>query len=203
MMFRYRGAAATFVFAFCVSVFSSARADTPGDAVDFVSTRGDQMLTILDQPSGVERRTEFGDWLDEVFDLETLASLALGPYRQSATPEQLDAYKQAFADYIVVTYEARFDAFTGYSFEVGQARPANNNDVVVRTSVIDPAGQPVLVDFRVRDRDGKLQVIDVSVEGLSMLKTQRDEFSAVIQRKGIDGLVASLNQRVADVVAQD
>lgn len=203
MMFRFRAAAATFVLALCVGVFSSVRADSSGDAVAFVSTHGDEMIAILDKPHGVERREEFGTWLNDVFDLETLASLALGPYKQSATPEQLEAYRHAFADYIVVTYEARFDAFSGYTFEVGQARPSNNNDVVVRTSVIDPAGQPVLVDFRVRDGGDKLQVIDVAVEGLSMLKTQRDEFSAVIQRQGIDGLVASLNQRVADVVAQD
>ena len=203
MMFRFPGAAATFGLAFCLAVFSSARADTSGEAAEFVSTHGDEMLAILDKPSGVERREEFGHWLNDVFDLETLASLALGPYKQSATPEQLDAYRQAFADYIVVTYEARFDAFTGYTFEVGQARPANNNDVVVRTSVIDPAGKPVLVDFRVRDESGKLQVIDVAVEGLSMLKTQRDEFSSVIQRNGLDGLVASLNQHVANVIARD
>jgi phospholipid transport system substrate-binding protein len=161
------------------------------------------MLDILDHPGGAERRAEFGRWLDDVFDLETMAILTLGPYRQGASPEQLEAYRRAFADYVVVTYEERFDTFTGYTFEVGQARPTNNNDIVVRTSVIDPSGNPLMVDFRVRDTGTEMQVIDVAVEGLSMLKTQRDEFSSVIQRNGLDALVAMLNQRVAAVVARD
>lgn len=175
------------------------RADASADATAFVTERGDEMLEILGEPAGTERRDEFGRWLDEVFDLDTLAILALGPYGQGANEEQLAAYREAFADYIVVTYEARFDTFSGYSFQVGQARPMNNQDIVVRTSVVDPAGTPTVVDFRIRSSDRGFQVIDVAVEGLSMLKTQRDEFAAVVQRSGLDGLIASLNQRTAAV----
>lgn len=179
-----------------------ARADITDNARAFVSENGDEMLGILDKPAGKQRREDFHDWLRDTFDLETLASLALGPYRQGATPEQIAAYNEAFADYIVVTYEARFDTFTGYSFKVGQARPMNNDDVAVRTAISDPSGNPVAVDFRVRQGDGGLQVIDVAVEGLSMLKTQRDEFSSVIQRNGLDGLIASLKQRTQQVTGQ-
>jgi phospholipid transport system substrate-binding protein len=179
-----------------------ADADLPADAQAFVSTNGEEMLAILGEPSGAQRRDDFHTWLREVFDLDVLASLALGPYRQSATPEQLAAYNEAFASYIVVTYEARFDAFAGYTFQVGQAKPMNNDDVAVRTSVIDPAGKPVAVDFRVRRSGNDFKVVDVAVEGLSMLKTQRDEFSAVIQREGLDGLIASLQQRSQVIAGQ-
>jgi phospholipid transport system substrate-binding protein len=179
-----------------------ARADLTDDARNFVARNGDTMLTILDKPAGEKRREVFHAWLRETFDLETLASLALGPYRQGATPEQLAAYSEAFADYIVVTYEARFDSFTSYGFQVGQARPMNNNDIAVRTAVSDPSGKTVAVDFRVREGDRGLQVIDVAVEGLSMLKTQRDEFSSVIQRNGLDGLIANLKQYTEQVTSQ-
>ena len=193
-----RAACAAFVL-FLLGLPDAARADNSTEAVAFVTEHGDEMLSILDAPRGPARRDEFGRWLDDVFDLETLASLALGPYGQGASEAQLAAYRQAFANYIIVTYEARFDAFSGYSFQVGQARPLNNQDVVVRTSVVDPAGTPTVVDFRVRPNGSDYQVIDVAVEGLSMLKTQRDEFAAVIQRNGLDGLVASLNERTASV----
>jgi phospholipid transport system substrate-binding protein len=65
-------------------------------------------------------------------------------------------------------------------------------------SRVTGAGQPALkVDWRVRERgDGNLVAIDVIVEGISMIVTQRSEFSAVIERRGMDGLLAELRQRV-------
>ena len=171
-----------------------AAADATEDAEAFVALNGDRMIAILDEPAGSERNQHFYDWLREVFALEKIAELALGPYRQSATPEQLAQYNEAFANYIVTTYLARFDTFTGYVFKVGQGQPLNNNNVAVRTTITDQSGKPYLVDFRVRSANGSFQVLDVVVEGLSMFKTQRDEFSSVIQRSGLDGLITSLQQ---------
>jgi phospholipid transport system substrate-binding protein len=178
-----------------------ARADLAGDAGAFISSHGKQLLDILGEAAGEGRRNDFRAWLDQSFDLQTIAKLALGPYRSTATPDQLSAYEQAFADYIVVTYEARFNAFSGYSFSVGQSRQVNDADAVVRATVTDPSGKPTALDFRVRNNGGKLQVLDVAVEGISMLKTQRDEFASVIQQSGIDGLTKALKDRTAQVEA--
>jgi len=175
-------------------VSAPVRADVAEEAQTFVATNGDRMIAILDEPAGSERSNHFYNWLREVFAFDKLAELALGPYRQSATDQQLADYDKAFADYIATTYLTRFDAFTGYAFQVGQAKPMNNNDVAVRTTITDQSGKAIVVDFRVRPTDGSFKVIDVVVEGLSMLKTQRDEFSSVIQRNGLDGLISSLQE---------
>jgi phospholipid transport system substrate-binding protein len=56
---------------------------------------------------------------------------------------------------------------------------------------------PLKVDWRIRERgDGDLVAIDVIIEGISLVVTQRSEFSAVIERSGMDGLLAELRQRV-------
>jgi phospholipid transport system substrate-binding protein len=170
------------------------------DASVFVDSHGTELIEILDLPRGLERRDQFQTWLSKTFKLEALASLALGPYLGTATPEQSAAYEEAFSRYIVVTYESRFDTFSGYNFAVTRARPMGDSDAIVRTNISGPDGSNYVVDFRVEQYDdGSFQVIDVAVEGLSMLKTQRDEFSAVIQRNGIDGLISSLNERTAQV----
>lgn len=172
------------------------------DASVFVGDHGTELIEILDLPQGPDRRDQFQTWLDATFNLEALANLALGPYLGTATDHQMRAYEEAFARYIVVTYEARFDTFSGYNFNVMRARPMGDNDAIVRTNINGPDGNSYVVDFRVElYEDGTFQVIDVAVEGLSMLKTQRDEFSAVIQRDGIDGLIESLNERTALVEA--
>ena len=168
------------------------------DASVFVDSHGSELIEILDQPQGQGRRDHFQTWLTDTFNLEALANLALGPYLGTATDDQMTAYEEAFARYIVVTYEARFDTFSGYDFSVVRARPMGDDDAIVRTNIAGPDGNSYVVDFRVElYEDATFQVIDVAVEGLSMLKTQRDEFSAVIQRDGIDGLITSLNERTA------
>ncbi|MDG2480857.1 MAG: ABC transporter substrate-binding protein, partial [Alphaproteobacteria bacterium] len=113
-------------------------------------------------------------------------------------------YEEAFSRYIVVTYEARFDTFSGYDFAVVRARPMDDDNAIVRTSISGDDGSNYVVDFRVELYEyGTFKVIDVAVEGLSMLKTQRDEFSAVIQRNGIDGLIVSLDERTSVVEASN
>jgi len=179
-----------------------AQADIEDDASTFVEDRGETLLDIMALPAGQDRRGEFETWLTDAFNLPKLAGLALGPYQNVVTGEQLEAYDAAFSEYIVVTYEARFDTFTGYDFSVQRTRPMNDDEAVVRTNIAGPGGELYIVDFRVQENDdGRLQVIDIAVEGLSMLKTQRDEFGAVIQRDGVDGLIESLRERSEFVAA--
>jgi phospholipid transport system substrate-binding protein len=181
---------------------SAASADPVADAEAFVESQGNELLNILAMPAGNGRRDAFRVWVDGAFDLPLVGQLALVPYLQQATPEQLNAYLQAFNDYIVVTYEARFDTFSGYDLKILRGRPAGSKDSVVQT-VVFLGNDSISVDFRVRHvNDSDLDVIDVTVEGLSMLKTQREEFSSVIQRSGLDGLIDGLRQRTNDIEAQ-
>ena len=172
------------------------------EAADFVADRGGLLVEILDLPHGGDRRERFAAWLVESFDLDVMARLALGPYRKLATEEQIDAFRASFSDFIVAAFEARFDAFAGYGFEVARARPLGDDAAVVRADIVAPEGGDRVADFRVRrDGDGRLRIVDVAVEGLSMLKTQRDEFGAVVRRDGFDGLIESLNARAGELVA--
>jgi phospholipid transport system substrate-binding protein len=62
---------------------------------------------------------------------------------------------------------------------------------------MDNGQAPLQVDWRLRAQDdGRLVVIDVIVAGVSLIVTQRSEFSTVIERQGFDGLLAELRQRV-------
>jgi len=181
---------------------SIAAADPVADAEAFVETQGQELLQILAMPPGSDRRDAFRMWIDEAFNLPLVAKLALGPYLQQATPEQLNAYLEAFNEYIVVTYEARFDTFRGYDMKVLRGRPAGSKDSVVQTVVVLGSDQ-MSVDFRVRQEDpSDLDVIDVTVEGLSMLRTQQEEFASVIQRSGLDGLIDGLRKRASEIGAQ-
>jgi phospholipid transport system substrate-binding protein len=70
---------------------------------------------------------------------------------------------------------------------------------LVRSRIVRPNGPPVELDWRLRAGANAYRIVDLTVEGVSMAVTQRQDFSAVIARAGIDGLLAALRMR-ADLV---
>ena len=66
-------------------------------------------------------------------------------------------------------------------------------DALVVTEISRPSGPPLVAGWRIRDiGDGKMQILDVIVEGTSMLVTQRNEFASVVKSKGVGGLIEML-----------
>ncbi len=73
-----------------------------------------------------------------------------------------------------------------------------SGDVIVSSEITRASDKPVQVNWRVRERDGRAQIVDVYVEGVSMGQTQRSEFASVIQSKGgsVGGLIEEMRRRV-------
>ena len=84
----------------------------------------------------------------------------------------------------------------GRLFQVVASRPVGNLDILVQSRVLPSGSQPLRVDWRLRERPDGPVVIDLIIEGISLLVTQRSEFAAVLERNGVDGLLTELNARV-------
>src|SRR3546814_20894405 len=99
---------------------------------------------------------------------------------------------------VLTTYTSRFSEFEGSTFQVGQARAISDRDVLVSSVLTRPGAPPLNIDWRVRERQDGFQIIDVSVEGVSLAVTQRNEFGSVIQRNGgrFDALLQALRAQV-------
>ncbi|MCY4608058.1 MAG: ABC transporter substrate-binding protein [bacterium] len=169
------------------------------EATDFVAQRAERLLDIMNRPPGSERRDSFARWIASTVDHDGMANRALGRYLEVATDAELRAYTDAFHNYIIVTYERRLATFSGYKLKVERSRALNESDIVVRTTIGSPDGARTIVDFRVsNDNGGQWRLTDFAIEGLSMVKTLRDEFAGVIRRDGIDGLTALIESNVSE-----
>ncbi len=169
------------------------------EATDFVAQGAERLLAIMTLPPGPERRDSFARWIASTVDHDVMANRALGRYLDVATDAELQAYTVAFHNYIIVTYERRLETFSGYSLKVERSRALNDNDVVVRTTIRAPDGGRTIVDFRLGNDNGdQWRLTDFAIEGLSMVKTLRDEFAGVIRRDGIEGLTALIESNVAE-----
>jgi phospholipid transport system substrate-binding protein len=179
---------------FAVAAFalplSSARADSEG-AGKFVQGLGDKAIaTLANKNLSSEQASQiFRDMLHNSFDLDLLGKFALGPNNwRSATPEQKQQYLKLFERLVVQVYSDRFKLYTGEKFKVTSSKSEDDRDTYVTSDILrlDAGAAATQVDWRIRNKGGRYQVIDVIVEGVSMSVTQRSEFSAVIQKNGGD-----------------
>lgn len=139
--------------------------------------------------------------LDRRFDLPFMAQLAVGPSWGSMTAAQQKEITDAFGRYLAAVYADRFDSYSGEKFEVQGERPYGAN-VIVDTRIVKSDGEPVAINYLMRNDKGAWRVADIYLDGtISQMATQRAEFHSILSRKGIEGLIGALNQKADRLLA--
>ena len=134
---------------------------------------------------------EFEAIFEDYGDSDVIGQLVLGPDGRTASSQQKAAFAKAFKIYISHKYGRRFREFIGGRIEVVDARAVKTFYEV--TTVVQLAGQaPFEVEFVVADRSGLF--IDMKIEGISLVKAERAEVGAMLdKRRGdLDRLIADL-----------
>jgi len=179
-------------------VTGSAGADPARTPTDFVSDLGDRLLTELkrDLPRD-ELQGRLQELFTEAFDVPVVAKFVLGRHWKAATESQQHEYLGLFGRYVGGIYATQFSDYSGETFEIRAQTQLSGGDVLVRLDIIRPDGPPLPVDFRVRREQETLRIVDVAVEGLSLIVTKRDEFGSLVQREGMEGLLEALRRTSA------
>lgn len=181
----------------------AARAD-PAQASQLIADLGQQAITTLRQ-SGLmleQREAAFRVLLGQKFDLPFIARFVLGSHWRTASPDQQEEYLSLFSEFVLRNYSSMLGGYVDEKLEVVSSLEAGQRDMIVSTRVTGGARPPFRVDWRVRLVEGNLKIIDVAVEGVSMSITQRDEFSSVIKRNGMEGLLEILRARTLSLPAE-
>ena len=131
-----------------------------------------------------------------LFDLPLMSRLAIGASWSTLSSAQQQVAITAFGAYIAATYADRFDSYSGQRLEIVGQQPSSSG-IIVKTRIVKSNGEPVNVDYVMRQNDGAWQISDVYLDGtISQLATQRSEFGAILRREGFDGLIATLQRKV-------
>jgi phospholipid transport system substrate-binding protein len=153
------------------------------------------------QASDDERASKFRALLEAGFDIPRISRFVLGRFWNAASDRERQQFTTLFENWVVRTYSSRFRDYSGQTIKVTGTRPEGDTSSVVLSQFINPnAPQPAKVEWHVRkEADGSYKVVDVSVEGVSMALTQRDEIAAVADRNGgtVGGLNKALEERLA------
>lgn len=179
------------------SALSQASLDAPSE---FVRQLGDKTIEVLSNEnySPEDRMEHYRDLLRDGFAVNTIARFALGRYWRKATPEVREEYLALFQEFVLDIYSKRLDSFSGETFTIIKSETVNETDTMVSTEISGGDGPSIRVDYRVRSHEGTLQIVDVLVEGISLIVTQRSEFASVISRDGLDGLLDKLRKYTED-----
>lgn len=154
---------------------------------------------INSSDSAEEKNKIFRKLFTENLDLDFIGKYVLGRYWRTATPSQKKEFIDLYKEFNVKTWSARFDEFKGKEFIFNGTSAANNpNQIFVDTSVPMQEGKPASVKWRVSNVNGKLKIIDIIIENVSLAQTARNEYTAFIAKspKGIDGLLENLRSKI-------
>ena len=184
----------------CAASLLPASAATPAEA--FIADNIQKGLTILNdrQLSDAARGDQFQQLLLGLVNTKRIASFTLGQYVRSASQSDLDEFAAAFQDYSIAVYRSYLSRYAGQSLRVTGSSQRAPDDFIVTTVMVDPndrSGQrPLEVDFRVRTDSGRPELIDISVLGIWLALSQRDQFVAFLaQNRGdVKALTAHLRQ---------
>ncbi|MDH5748474.1 MAG: ABC transporter substrate-binding protein [Rhodospirillales bacterium] len=132
-------------------------------------------------------------------DVKVLAKFMVGDAWKTMSSESHKAYLSVFNDFIVKTYATRLGGIEIEKFEIKETKFSGKDkkDVLVKSKISRPGDRSVDAVWRLRSRGDRFVILDLSVQGISVALTMRQEFVGIIQKTGsIDGLIDVLKKRV-------
>ena len=139
-----------------------------------------------------ERVEKLKEIASETVDIKGIGYYTLGAYRKNINDEVIKKYEILFEQYFLKSFASRLAEYSNPEIEVVSKKKLNENYTMVSSILISTEQRPeVKIDWRIYTKDPENPKIrDLIIEGLSLVRTQREEFSSIIQ--GNDGDINAL-----------
>ncbi|MDC0369993.1 ABC transporter substrate-binding protein [Pelagibacteraceae bacterium] len=133
-------------------------------------------------------------------DIKGLGLYTLGDIRKTLNKEDLNNYSEIFEKYFLKSLTSRLTDYSNNKFEVLEADKKSSNTTIVKSKIAETVNQPeIKIDWRVYTKDPLKPLIrDLIVEGLSLARTQKEEFSSILSSNNndINVLISKLEEFV-------
>jgi phospholipid transport system substrate-binding protein len=191
----------TSAFALAVLVAASlpspTRADDPAAAVVERTTSG-VIAILVDSSLGTDvKRKRVEDVVLASVDFETLSKLVLARNWSRFTEPQRSEFMGLFKNHLSMTYGRNVESYKNEKVQITGSRAETGGDATVKTKIVRGAPNDILVDYRLRQRDGTWKIIDVVIEGVSLVSNFRSQFQDVVASGGPERLLALLREKNA------
>lgn len=184
-----------FFFISFILLISSNSNSAESNAEAFVIKLTDEAKIIFNDKSlnKDSRLKKLNDLSSKYLDLDALASYTLGDYREKATNSERENFNKLFREYFIKNMSSKLNDFADQDLRIIDSKKINDNNIIVSTKVFSKKdAQEIAVEWRIYIKDSKLLARDLVVEGLSLARTQKEEFSSIIASKGFVGVITAL-----------
>jgi phospholipid transport system substrate-binding protein len=147
-----------------------------------------------------ERIEKLKEIASETVDINGIGYYTLGSHRKNINNEQLKQYKFLFEQYFLKSFSSRLAEYSNPEIEVISKKKINENYTMVSSVLVSTKQRPeVKIDWRIYTKNPENPKIrDLIIEGLSLARTQKEEFSSIIQ--GNDGDINALFSSLKEFV---
>jgi len=187
-----------FIFIFSFSNFNEVFSIEPDVFVQSTVNRASKILSSnLNKENKIK---ELKNIAAETVDIEILGLYTLGSYRKNLNDNQKKKYAVLFKEYFLKTFASRLAEYSNPEIEVTSKKKINEKYTIVSSSLIETEKRPeVKIDWRIYTKNPEnLLIRDLIIEGLSLARTQKEEFSSIIQNN--DGDINALFETLREFI---
>ena len=169
------------------------------DPEKFIEEIVDEAKSILNSSVSKEEKAEKLSVIAlETVDVKGIGYYTLGKKRKEITPDQLKKYEELFQKYFLKTFTSRLTDYSDPKISVLSAEKVSEKYTIVKTILLKTSKKPeVKIDWRVYTKDPNKPLIrDLIIEGLSLARTQKEEFTSILSTNNndINALFARLEE---------
>ena len=189
-----------FLLVFCLSLSNFSQAIEPDIFVQSTVNRASQ--TLSKDISKKEKMLELQELAKDTVDIKGIGFYTLGKYRKEISDDQKVRYSELFEDYFLKSFSSRLSEYSNPKINVISKDKKNENYTIVSSILVATKDRPeVKIDWRIYTKNPNKPLIrDLIIEGLSLARTQKEEFASIIKSNNgnIDVLFENLKKFIND-----
>ena len=195
-----------FILVSTVSAFvadsSPVQAETASTVVEQFQKSLIQVMKSASQSSVQQRYDKLEPSVSDTFHIPLMTQIATGRHWLTAQPNTKAAVVTAFQRMSVATLATLFDGYSGEVFKTVGERPGPSKTTIVLTNLVKKDKSRINIAYVARQFSGKWRLIDVVLDnGISELKVRRSEYTLVLNKSGMAGLIELLNDKAIDLMS--
>lgn len=181
-----------------VAILMFAAVAQAGPASDFVKDRQTQLIKLIgaDKPDQKAINALF----DEVLDYNALAQACLGKEFDGLSADQKKEFTDLLKQLVQQAWQKNLKGILGFDVSYPGDASAGANAYVVHSkaqSKSDKRADAIEIDFKISDKSGKMKVVDIVTEEVSLVDSYKVQFVKVLKKDGFPGLVSKMKEKIA------
>ena len=167
----------------------------------FVQSTVNKAAETLSSNASIEEKVQtLKDIAKETVDVRGIGFYSLGAHRKGLSKDKLNEYEKVFAEYFLKSFSSRLSEYSNPMIKVYSKKKINDNYTIVSSTLVATDTRPeVKIDWRIYTKNpDNLLIRDLIIEGLSLARTQKEEFSSIINSN--DGKIEALIKNLSDFV---